>query len=150
MAKSRRDRRLGCWRCGGRVDSESGKGVRLAAVQSRASQTVQSGLLPFSLAPYTPSSLSSGSTVHSSLLAGARNDTGFEHPWIPLEFYTGVYTRNSTPKVPPCPTIAFEVPTDCKTRFDNHPSKVSLAWEASNRLYEVLVRRAVARKDGAQ
>ena len=60
-----------------------------------------------------------------------------------------MYGCDPAPQIPPCTAVAFEIPSNRKSRIGDHPGEVALTWEAPNRLHEVLVRRAVARKDRA-
>lgn len=57
--------------------------------------------------------------------------------------------RDPAPQIPPCAAVAFEIPSNRKSRVGDHPSEVALTGEAPNRFHEVLVRLAVARKDRA-
>jgi hypothetical protein len=125
--------------------------VSLTAIQSQPWPTVQSGcpdfphlllhLTHFVASIFWIGNLFWSVAEHTKHGLRTSSDTSrVSHRCVYMQFH---------PKVLPCPTIAFEIPTDCKTRFSNHPSKVSLTWEAPNRLDEVLVRRVVACKDGA-
>jgi len=60
-----------------------------------------------------------------------------------------MYACDPTPQIPPRTAVAFEIPSNRKSRVGDQPGEVPLTGEAPDRLHEVLVRRAVARKDRA-